>query len=61
MGKVLEVMIKKVEDSGKVTTIRLTGESAETWGKTVDGWSVFMYAHGMQFPDLKWENIDEPV
>lgn len=61
MSKVLEVTIKKVDDAGKVITIKLTGEDAEKWGESIDGLCTFIYAHGQEFPSLNWETINEPV
>ena len=57
MSKTVEVSITKEDELGNRTTIRVRGEEAEKWAKTLDGWTTFMFVHGQNFPELKWETL----
>jgi hypothetical protein len=48
------VRIEMEWDNGDIQA--LTDEQAEEWLEKVNGFITFCWAHGMKFPEFKWDN-----
>lgn len=55
--KTITVTLTKEDEEGNRYAVRLSGEEATKWADAVSGQGVFCHAHGMKFPELKWEVI----
>ena len=57
MKKITKVRINYEDGS----SIEVSGSEAEKWQNMVDSMSALAYAHGYNYPELKWEQGSPPL
>lgn len=55
--KTVMITLTKEDEEGNRYAIRLSGDEAAKWSEAINSQGSLCYAHGIKFPELKWEVI----